>query len=156
VFGGFLKSTDSELDAFKELLASKGLRLTHQRRAIAEVFFSGKKHLSLLELLDLAKAEYASIGYATVYRTMRLLTEGGLATEHKFGENHTRYEPNVEGDHHDHLICVTCGKITEFEDELIERQQDLIAMKFGFEVVSHRHEVYVRCVPPCEEQAADS
>lgn len=132
---------------FRDLLLAEGLKFTEQRKAIAEVFFAGDKHLSLLEILELSKALHRGIGYATVYRTMRLLTDGGLATEHKFGENQARYEPSVDGEHHDHLICLDCGAIVEFEDPVVERQQEQHAAMHGFEVVSHKHEVYVRCMP---------
>lgn len=132
---------------FRDHLATQGLKLTSQRKAIAEVFFAGDKHLSLLEILDQSKAIQRGIGYATVYRTMRLLTEGGLATEHKFGENQARYEPAVDGEHHDHLICLECGIIVEFEDDVVEAQQEKHAAANGFSVVSHKHEVYVKCLP---------
>lgn len=148
-----MKSVDLSIARFEDYLATQGARLTVQRRAVAEVFFRGEKHLSLMDLLERAKVEQPSIGYATVYRTMRLLTEGGLATEHKFGENQTRYEPLIEGEHHDHFICLDCGKILEFEDSTIERRQDRIAEDLGFKVVSHKHEVYVRCVrEPCDDR----
>lgn len=121
--------------------------MTTQRTVIAEVFFHGGKHLSLNEIHALARKRKPSIGYATVYRTMRLLVEGGLAEEHRFGENQTRYEPDLEGEHHDHLICVECGVIVEFEDEAVESRQEVIAKQHGFTVVNHRHEVYVKCLP---------
>lgn len=142
------------LRRFERYLSDSGLKLTSQRRVIADVFFNGDKHLSLLELLDLAKAKQKSIGYATVYRTMRLLVEGKFAVEHTFGDNHVRYEVAHDGEHHDHLICVDCGKIVEFEDPMIESRQDQIAAERGFEVVSHKHEVYVRCVGGCDEAVA--
>lgn len=141
------------LERFKSHLSGQGLRLTRQRQAIAEVFFHAiDEHLSLPELLDRARALQPSVGYATVYRTMKLLTECGLATEHKFAEGNVRYEPAVDGEHHDHLICVTCGRIVEVEDEEIERLQEELAKKQGFRVVSHRHEIYGECVRPnCPE-----
>lgn len=146
------------VDRFASYLSSRGLRLTRQRQAIAEVFFEDiDGHPSLQDILDVAKGRQSSIGYATVYRTMRLLTEGGFAEEHKFGENHARFEPVVEGEHHDHLICADCGRIVEFEDQLIERRQEAIAASHSFKVVSHRHEVYVSCLrEPCEHRTSDT
>lgn len=141
---------EAQLTRFRAYLTDHGLRLTTQRRAIAEVFFDGDKHLSLTEILDLAKERRGSIGYATVYRTMRLLTEGGFAVEHKFGESHTRFEPAVDGEHHDHFICVECGRVAEFEDAVIEQRQAEVAAQFGFDVVSHKHEIYVSCVGTCD------
>ena len=150
--GGVLELQE-QLDQFQAYLATQGLRLTKQRQAIAEVFFESDAHLSLPELLDLARVRHASVGYATVYRTMKILAESGLATEHKFAEGNVRYEPSIEGEHHDHLICVTCGRIVEYEDHEIERLQEELAEKHGFKVVSHRHEIYGECVTPdCPEK----
>lgn len=135
------------LKRFREHLEAEGLKMTSQRRVIAEVFFEADKHLSLPEILELTRAKRDGIGFATVYRTMRLLADVGLAEEHKFGENQARFEPAHDGGHHDHLICLECGAIVEFEDPEIERRQERIATERGFEVVSHKHEVYVRCTP---------
>lgn len=131
---------------FRQYLTDQGLKFTSQRQAIAEVFFGSTEHLSLTDLLALAKKRHASVGYATVYRTMKLMAECGLASEHKFAEGQeARYEPAVEGEHHDHLICVRCGKIIEFEDDAIEHRQHDIARRYGFRVTSHRHEIYGLC-----------
>src|SRR5919112_6373117 len=90
------------IERFKVWLTQQGLKYTRQRQAIAEVFFESGKHLSLEDLLDLAKSRQPSVGYATVYRTMKILAESGLATEHKFAEGNVRYEASVAGEHHDH------------------------------------------------------
>ena len=134
------------VDQFRAYLASRDLKYTRQRKVIAQVFFRSAEHLSLRQVLALARAEYASIGYATVYRTMKLLADSGLASERKFAEDHSRYEPAVDGQHHDHLICVDCGHIIEYEDLEIEARQHAIADEHGFLVVEHRHEIYGRCV----------
>jgi Fur family ferric uptake transcriptional regulator len=138
------------MDRFREFLGENGLKYTSQRRVIASVFFESGAHLSLAELHALAKQQRAHIGFATVYRTMKLMAESGLAHEHKFAEGHVRYEP--AGDHHDHLICVRCGKIVEYEDPRIEDLQDELAAAHGFRVVGHRHEIYGDCLKPnCPE-----
>lgn len=135
------------MDRFRAHLETQGLKFTRQRRAIAESFFGSEhKHLSLTDILEKAKVLHPGVGYATVYRTMRLMSEGGLVTEHKFGEGQTQYELNDHDEHHDHIICVKCGAIVEFEDDDIERLQEAIATRLGFQVVSHRHEVYGNCV----------
>lgn len=134
-----------QIESFKSYLSGMGLKYTRQRAAIAEVFFDSGAHLSLTDLLNLAKERQPSVGYATVYRTMKILAESGLATEHKFAEGNVRYEPSVEGEHHDHLICVTCGRIVEYEDDEIERLQEELARRHGFRVVAHRHEIYAEC-----------
>lgn len=142
-----------QIDQFRSYLTTQGLKYTRQRQAIAEVFFDSDAHLSLLDLLERAKVLQPSVGYATVYRTMKLLAESGLATEHKFAEGNVRYEPAIEGEHHDHLICVNCGRIVEVEDQEIERLQQEMAGRLGFKVVAHRHEIYAECqVQDCPER----
>ena len=146
-------ATAEQLDRFRAVLAEHGLKVTRQREAIAEVFFDSQAHLSLIELLQRARVVQPSVGYATVYRTMKLLAETGLATEHKFAEGNARYEPAVAGHHHDHLICVTCGRIVEVEDDRIEEIQEEMARERGFRVLSHRHEIYAECITPnCPEK----
>jgi len=134
------------MDAFRNYLSEQGLKSTKQRIAIARAFFDSDEHLSLPEILTLAQREHASVGYATVYRTMKLLTECGLASEHKFGESNVRYEPTHDGEHHDHIICNQCGKIFEYEDDQIEALQEALAKQLGFTVSSHRHEIYGDCI----------
>jgi Fur family ferric uptake transcriptional regulator len=132
---------------FRSHLASAGLKYTRQRRVVAVAFFGVAGHHSLGELHTLASAQLPGLGFATVYRTMKLLVDCGLAAEHKFAESgHVRFERVVDGAHHDHLICVDCGHILEFEDDRIEQMQDAVALARGFKVVSHRHEIYGSCV----------
>ncbi len=139
--------TGGAIDRFRRYLSGAGLKFTRQRRVIAEVFFGETGHHSLNELHSMAVQQHRSIGFATVYRTMKLLVEGGFAAEHKFAESgHVRYEPSLDGEHHDHLICVDCGRILEFEHDEIERLQEALALSKGFRVVSHRHEIYGSCV----------
>jgi len=85
------------------------------------------------------------IGYVTVYRTLKLLTRLGLATRRKFEDGETRYEPASEGTHHDHLICLDCGKIIEFEDQTLEALQKGIAQRYRFKISHHLMELYGRC-----------
>jgi Fur family ferric uptake transcriptional regulator len=87
--------------------------------------------------------QYPNIGYTTVYRTMKLLCDAGLASERHFDDGITRYE--IEQEHHDHLVCVKCGKIIEFECAMIERTQNQIAERYHFRVLRHRHELYGHC-----------
>lgn len=134
------------LERFRHYLEQQGLKFTRQRKAIAEAFYGSGKHLSLSELLDMARQQESSIGYATVYRTMKLLADGGLATEHQFADGQARYEPAEEGHHHDHIICIQCGRIVEFEDNVIESRQDSIAERMGFRVAAHRLEIYGDCL----------
>lgn len=137
-------SHDDLMQRLREHLATEGLKFTQQRRVIAEVVFDSDAHLTLNDILDRARALHASVGYATVYRTMKLLTDSGLAEEHRFSDGQTRYE-RADADHHDHIICRQCGRIVEFESEEIERIQDGIAHQLGFQPVSHKHEIYANC-----------
>jgi Fur family transcriptional regulator, ferric uptake regulator len=148
-------STEGTRDHFRKLLdafmAKKGLRSTKQREHIVETFFAHPDHVSIEELLALVRERDPSIGYATVYRTLKLLTESGVAFERKFGDGLTRYELADDETHHDHLICVECGKITEFEEPRIEQLQEHIAEKYGYELRSHKHEMYGVC-PDCQRR----
>jgi len=129
---------------FRDALQESGRKITAQRLAIAEVFFASDTHLTLTDILDRVKAVRGGVGYATVYRTMRLLVEEGFAHEHKFGEGETLYEVAHE-DHHDHLVCNSCGLIEEFESEEIEQIQDAIAASRGFKVLAHKHVLHGLC-----------
>ncbi len=127
-------------------MAEKGLRSTAQRRLIVDTFFDGAAHMTIEDLLNEVRVHDRGIGYATVYRTLKLLAECGVASERKFVDGLSRYELADDASaHHDHLICVSCGKITEFEEPRIEALQDEIAVRHGFEVSSHKHEMYGTC-----------
>lgn len=128
-------------------LLARGMRQSGPRRTVAEVFFSigDEEHLGLDEIHRRARRRDRRIGYATVYRTMKLLAELGFAHERHFGSGAVRYELAGDGSHHDHLICTKCGRIVEFEEPRIEALQDDIAKKHGFTIQSHRHEIYGLC-----------
>jgi len=131
-----------------EHLKGKGLRWTRQRDVILENFIAAQKHISAQELYELVKKSSPEIGYATVYRCLNLFVDVGIAKERRFDEERVRYESAIFADHHDHLICTECGTIVEFEDERIEKLQDLIASGHGFAVTNHRLELYGKC-PKC-------
>ena len=130
---------------FHAYLEQQNLKSTKQRDLIAEKFFSAPGHLSIDELLQLVREEHPRIGYATVYRTLKLLKECGLAAERRFGEAQTTYETAGDTEHHDHLICLECGHVLEFHNDAIEAEQERVARSFGFNVVRHRHELYGLC-----------
>jgi Fur family ferric uptake transcriptional regulator len=149
--------SDALLDTFRERLqaymALKGLRSTDQRRLIVETFFHADNHVSIEELLAQVRTKDSRVGYATVYRTLKLLTECGVCFERRFGDGLTRYElVDEDAHHHDHLICVECGSITEFEEPRIEELQEAIAARYGFELRSHKHEMYGVC-PLCRAKS---
>jgi Fur family ferric uptake transcriptional regulator len=133
-------------ERLESYMLKKKLRSTAQRRLIVDTFFAGTPHVTIEDLLTSVRAQDRGIGYATVYRTLKLLAECGVASERRFGDGLSRYElADDDDDHHDHLICTSCGSITEFEDPRIEKLQDQIAVKYGFELTSHKHEMYGVC-----------
>lgn len=147
----------ANLEHFRALLhdhmVKRGLRSTDQRRLIVETFFQAAHHISIEELLAEVRQKDSRVGYATVYRTLKLLTECGVAFERKFGDGLTRYELADESSHHDHLICVECGKIIEFEEPKIEELQERIAARHGFILKTHKHEMYGTCAD-CQAKTA--
>jgi Fur family ferric uptake transcriptional regulator len=131
-------------ERWKAYLTDKRLNTTTQREAIVDQFLKSTEHISIEELLAKVRRRHNRVGYATVYRTLKLLVDSGLASERHFGDGQSRYE--VAGEHHDHLICQSCGLILEFEDDEIEQLQDKIAQRLGgFTVLRHRHELYGLC-----------
>lgn len=143
------KSSQSEVESLQarlqQYMRKKGLRSTAQRRVVTDVFFSSPGHFSIEELLHEVRKEEPRVGYATVYRTLKLLKESGLAHERHFGDGVSRYEVHHEDEHHDHLICTECGAIIEFEDDRIERLQLKLAEEKGFVLSRHRHDLYGVC-----------
>ena len=131
--------------AFNDFAASKGLRSTRQRDIILDIFLSTHQHISVEELYLKVKSSNTSIGQATVYRTLKLFTEAGLAREILLNDGQTRYEHALAGEHHDHLVCTSCNSIIEFEDETIEKLQKEIAARHGFLIKNHKMEIYGLC-----------
>ncbi|AAV90035.1 ferric uptake regulator Fur family [Zymomonas mobilis subsp. mobilis ZM4 = ATCC 31821] len=123
------------------LCAQKGLRITGQRRVIAQVLSEAEDHPDVESLYERASAIDSGISIATVYRTVRLFEEAGILERHDFGDGRARYEASPE-DHHDHLIDVESGKIIEFSDEDMESLQKIIAERLGYKLVDHRLELY--------------
>lgn len=140
---------EEQIEALRERLEKymleQGLRSTSQRRIVTDTFFESEEHLSIEDLLGLVRATDPKIGYATVYRTLKMLKEGGLAYERHFGDGVARYEAAIEDDHHDHLICLDCDEVFEFENEEIERLQEAQAKSLGFKLKNHRLDLFARC-----------
>ncbi|MFZ5478709.1 MAG: Fur family transcriptional regulator [Myxococcota bacterium] len=138
-------------DAQRRLAAhmrQRGLKHTRQRDEILEAFFEDGGHVSIDDLLSRVQSRMPGVGYATVYRAMKLFSEAGVAHERHFQDGQTRYEPVIADEHHDHLICQTCGHIFEFEDPVVEARQSAVAAQHGLRVTSHRHEIYGSCEAP--------
>lgn len=130
---------------FNEFASGKGLRSTRQRDVILDIFLSTHQHVSVEELYLKVKAASPGVGQATVYRTLKLFVEAGLAREILLHDGQTRYEHVLAGEHHDHLVCTGCNAIIEFENETIEKLQDEIAARHGFKIRSHKLEIYGLC-----------
>lgn len=141
-----VKEQREELDRLlQQYMSERGLKSTQQRNQIIDTFLSTQGHLSVEEVWSLVRKDYPKVSVATVYRTMKLLSESGLAHARHFGDGQTRYEPAVGKEHHDHLICTGCGTIIEFENDQIERLQGAVARRHGFQVTSHKMELYGLC-----------
>jgi Fur family ferric uptake transcriptional regulator len=140
---------DLEHTALAEYLEGHNLKHTRQREAILEVFLGVKGHITSEELYQQVREKHPQIGYTTVYRTMKLLCEAGLASERHFDDGLTRFE--IEQEHHDHLVCTRCGCIVEFECSMIEQAQQDIVKRYGFRLLRHRHELYGHC-PECQKR----
>ena len=130
-------------------LAKNGMKLTSRRRLILTEFYKAEEHLSAEELYQKLRGLDPSIGQATVYRSLRLMRDAGLARELHFGGDVTRFEPHLETAHHDHLICEECGKTVPVLDEGIELLQANLAALHGFKPTKHRMYLYGIC-PACQ------
>ena len=130
---------------WRAYLERKGLKTTQQREAIVDAFLRTSGHVALEDLLSSARRKYPRVGLATVYRTVKLLEEAGIAAARHFGPGQTLYEVAEGRAHHDHLICDACGFIIEFESDEIEHLQDTAARRLGFNVLRHRHELFGLC-----------
>lgn len=131
--------------SFRDYLHSKGLKSTHQREVVIELFLQADKHYSVEDLYHAAQREDKRIGYSTVYRTLKLLVEVGMAEERRFSGEVTRFELVHRGKHHDHLICIKCGRIIEFTNDRIEKLQEEIAKKRNFKITDSKYEIYGYC-----------
>ncbi|MCB0221188.1 MAG: transcriptional repressor [Chrysiogenetes bacterium] len=138
-------SIEEKRGRFAEHIARHGLKTTRQRNCVADVFFAQDEHLTIEEMLELVRKQDPKIGYATVYRTLKLLTEAGLAAERKFADGVARYEQALGQKHHDHMVCTECGEVIEFVSDKIEELQDSIAARHGFKLKSHKLELYGIC-----------
>jgi len=142
-------SNEVEQKALASYLEDHNLKHTKQREAILDVFLEVKGHITAEAIFQRVREQHPSIGFTTVYRTMKLLCDAGLAIERHFDDGVARYE--IEHEHHDHLVCTRCGKIVEFECAMIEQAQEEIGKRYGFRLLRHRHELYGHC-PECQKR----
>ena len=137
---------DFFLAELKRILKEKGLKFTRQRELIFKTLYENDGHFSPEELNMVIQRENpdVKIGIATIYRTLSLLEEAGLAESLSLDKQSKRYEMGLKK-HHDHLICTECGKIIEFYDETIEKQQEIVAKSFGFRMKGHSMKITGVC-----------
>ncbi len=131
--------------AFKAALDSKGLKFTKQRSEILDYLVKAKDHLTPEAIYRELNKKDPSLGRATVFRTLRILEDAGLADKIMLANGRNAYEHKFAKPHHDHLICVGCSRIIEFTNETIENTQNKITSGFGFTPLWHRHEIFGRC-----------
>ncbi len=136
-----MRTMDRLMDRLENLCIEKGMRMTEQRRVIARVLSAAEDHPDVEELYRRASAVDENISIATVYRTVRLFEEAGILERHDFRDGRSRYEPATDN-HHDHLINVQTGEVVEFNNEEIERLQEIVARELGYKLVDHRLELY--------------
>lgn len=129
----------------QEHIAKHHLKVTKERSAILRAFMEAERHVTAEELYRMMKEKHSSIGLATIYRTLNLFCECGLAEQRQFGDGHARYELTYNVNHHDHLVCTQCKRIIEFENLDIEKLQEKVAKAHRFTVYSHKLELYGLC-----------
>jgi len=140
---------------FGRYLRDQGLPVTQQREAVADVVFSSEGHQSVEEIEALLRERGERIGKATIYRTLDLLVRSRLVAEHDFGEGFKRYEHRLS-DHpvHEHLICLECGKVMEFESRELFGVESRVRQQYGFQPVRRRLEIYGLC-RECQEAGVE-
>ena len=141
-----MKNNEDILDDLKTVLKTKGMKYTEQRAIILQLLLNSNDHLNAEEVLEIVKQEYPDqkIGIATIYRTLNFLEEVKLISSISFGKDGKKYEGNNE-EHHDHIICTECAKIVEFLDDTIEKKQEEIANKNGFQITNHTMQIFGTC-----------
>jgi len=140
-----MKVLAPELQVFMEYLQCRKLKLTPHRQLILDTFLENEGHRSVEDIYRVVRQKDPRVGYTTVYRTMKILADCGLAREIDLADGITRYEHLYNHEHHDHMICTECGKSIEFYDPAIETLQDEASAHLGFQVLDHRLQIYGLC-----------
>jgi Fur family ferric uptake transcriptional regulator len=133
------------LERFRRYLRDHRQPVTRQRDRVATIVLTSDEHLSAEQVRRRLAEQGERVGLATIYRTLELLERSGLAQGHDFGQGFRRYEPMPTEAHHEHLICVRCGRVVEFAHERLERMLPIIADEYGFQPERHRVEIYGVC-----------
>jgi|TARA_B100000446_G_C10508464_1_gene325897 Fe2+ or Zn2+ uptake regulation protein len=132
-------------DQLKRALKKEGLRYTQQRQSVWDELCATNDHRDAEEIYLAIRQSGLNVSRATVYRTIDVLVKNRMVRKLELGDGRARYEHKVNATHHDHLICIQCGKIEEFMDEVIESRQDEIVKKFGYKLVRHIHQLFIIC-----------
>ena len=135
----------SKSNLLKNALKKEGLRYTQQRQLIWDELCSSEDHRDAEEIYLSLRKDGVNASRATVYRTIDVLVKNKLVRKLELGDGKARYENKIDSSHHDHLICVKCGKIEEFMDDKIEAIQDDIVKSLGFKMIRHIHQLFVLC-----------
>jgi Fur family ferric uptake transcriptional regulator len=136
---------DDRLKAIEAFMRSRGLKLTAPRRRVVLKLLEVKGHVAADELIELLRKGRTPVSKATVYRTLALVSQSGLIDGHDFDSGRRVYEPMVGRAHHDHMYCIRCGKVIEFQEEAIERLQDMVVARHRFTPVYHSHKIFGYC-----------
>lgn len=142
----------------RQRFSERQYKLTPQRQIILQAFIDHQdKHLSAEDVYTIVRKQSPEIGLATVYRTLELLSDLEILQKLDFGDGRSRYEINETNTphHHHHLICLSCGKVKEFEDDLLETLEAVIARKSRFKIIDHQVKFYGYC-RECQEESDDS
>lgn len=142
-----MENENKVLEDLKAVLKKKGMKYTEQRAIILQILLNLDDHLNAEEVHRIVKEKYPeqNIGIATVYRALNFLEEVNLISSISFGKDGKKYEGNVKKEHHDHIICTSCGKIVEFYDEQIEKRQEKVASDNGFKISDHTMQIFGLC-----------
>ena len=130
---------------FREYLKSNGMLCSEKLEQILDIFLKTQKHPTINDIYDLVRKKHPQIGIATVYRAMKVICDAGLARETDFGGSIRRFEHKYKHRHHDHLVCLECGRIIEVISPAIEKMQENLAKKHRFKAIRHRMEIFGLC-----------
>jgi len=134
-----------ERRVFTEFLKKKGLKTTRERTALFDEIFSAHRHFDAEDLVIRMRERGTKISRATIYRTLEILHDCGLVGRVRLNEEKYRYERLKRGEHHDHLVCTSCGKVVEFVDRAIEKRQDAVCRAHDFRATAHSHQIWGLC-----------
>lgn len=130
---------------FREYLRKNGMLVSRQREQVLEIFLKTEHHPTITNLYDLVRKKNPKIGLATIYRTMKVICEAGLAREVDFGDGIGHFEHEYGHKHHDHLVCTQCGRVIEVLSPAIEEMQKKLAKKHNFTPSSHKMKIFGTC-----------